>query len=242
MYGHIGEGTWVFQTKTEWIDAELRRMLAAGELEAGERLPLARLAARFGTSEIPVREALRMLHRDGLVDLESHRGATVASITWEQIRESISIRTHLELLALREAAPRHTPATLRDAREALEEMEALAGSDPRSAAEGFSEANRRFHERLYEPCDSPLLKELLGRLWDRMWVSRSQWFFYLEREHVRRVQAEHRGLLDAVERHDPNAVEAIAMRHRESNLDAWSRVTEQAARGLGASGGAPAAP
>ena len=94
-----------FQTKTEWIYAQLRDMITSGELPSGERLPLAPLAERFGTSEIPVREAMRMLQRDGLVRIESHRGATVASVSWEQLYEAIFMRSYLEILAIQEAVP-----------------------------------------------------------------------------------------------------------------------------------------
>ena len=103
-----------FQTKTEWIYSQLRDMITSGELPSGSRLPLAPLAERFGTSEIPVREAMRMLQSDRMVRIESHRGATVASVSWEQLYESIFVRSYLEILAIQEAVPLHDDGVSQD--------------------------------------------------------------------------------------------------------------------------------
>jgi len=217
-----------FHTKTEWIYAELRAMIASGNLVAGTRLRLTHLAEQFGTSEIPVREALRMLQQDGLVSIESHRGATVADVSWEQLYEAILIRTHLEILAVREATPHHTPGTLAQVLAALEKMDGLAKSSSPKAAGRFSEANRDFHRRLYDPCPYPLLRDQIQELWDRVWRTRSQSLFYLEREHMFRVQADHRDIYEAIADGDAERAARLATRHRESNLSAWERIIARA--------------
>jgi hypothetical protein len=89
-----------FETKSEWAYRRLREMIADGTLAAGSRLVLRQLATDFGLSEMPVREALRMLQRDGLVAFESHRGATVIAISGEEVLEGISVRMWLEVLAV----------------------------------------------------------------------------------------------------------------------------------------------
>lgn len=217
-----------FNTKTEWIYAELRDAIRSGALAAGTRLRLSELAERFGTSEIPVREALRMLHQDGLVQIESHRGATVASVSWEQLFEAILIRTYLEVLAVREATPHHTSETLADLKRVLEKMDELAESSSPKAPERFSEANREFHRRLYDPCPYPLLRDQIQDLWDRVWRTRSQSLFYLEREHMLRVQADHREIHDAIAAGDGDRAARLAERHRDSNLAAWRRTIANA--------------
>jgi DNA-binding GntR family transcriptional regulator len=221
-----------FHTKTEWIYAELRDLITAGDLASGSRLRLTELAARFGTSEIPVREALRMLQQDGLVTIESHRGATVAGVSWDELHEAILVRTFLEILAVREATPFHTPETLSGVRAALEAMDRLAQSRSPSAPDRFSEQNREFHRRLYEPCPFPVLRDLIQELWDRVWRTRSQSLFYMEREHMLRVQADHRGIHEAIEAGDADRAASLAEHHRASNLAAWRRVIDRA-RGQG---------
>ena len=107
------------QTKSRYAYEVLREQIVAGTLAPGERLRLRTLAESLGLSEMPVREALRMLSRDGLVEFSDHRGATVTEIPLEDVRETISARMWLEILAVREAVPRHDATSLAAVRRAL---------------------------------------------------------------------------------------------------------------------------
>ena len=69
-----------FTTKTEWVYQQLRARILGGKDKLDPRLRLSTLAQEFRISEMPVREALRMLQRDGLVSMESHRGATIVDL------------------------------------------------------------------------------------------------------------------------------------------------------------------
>jgi hypothetical protein len=93
---------------------------------------------------MPIREALRMLQRDGLVEFESHRGAAVANVTWERVYEAVFVRMHLEVLAVREATPWHTEASVRGARERIDRMDELVRDRPAvlSAAPHQAEGKR----------------------------------------------------------------------------------------------------
>jgi DNA-binding GntR family transcriptional regulator len=213
-----------FQTKAEWVYAGLREMIATGELASGERLPMAQLAEWFQTSEMPVREALRMLQRDGLVQMESHRGATVAVVDWDRVVEIVSVRMHLEVLAAAEAAAHHTAQTLAPIDELVRRMDRLV---VRRRGTEFSDANRRFHTMLYDPIPSPVLKEEIQSLWERMWRVRSQPLFRMDPDRARLAQREHRAMLDAVSRHDPVATEAAARAHRDATLEAWRSTVER---------------
>lgn len=222
-----------YQTKTEWIYAQLRELIHAGEMSSGTRLPLAPLAERFGTSEIPVREALRMLQRDGLVTIESHRGATVAGVSWEELYEAILIRTHLEILAVEEAAPHHDAETVAELRRQLDRMDELSRSPSPRSADEFSAANRAFHRSLYAPCPHRSLLEQIEELWDRVWRTRSQSLFYMAREQMERAQADHRATVDAVESGDADEAVRLATSHRAGNLAAWRGIIERATGGDG---------
>jgi len=217
-----------FQTKTEWIYDQVRRMIRSGELAPGTRLPLAPLAERFGTSEIPVREALRMLQRDGLIEIESHRGATVASVGWEELYEAIYVRTALEVLALHDAVPQHDAGTVADLRELLSQMDELAASPSPQSADAFSAANREFHRALYRPCPNAVLRQLIEELWDRVWQTRSQSLFYMAREQMERAQRDHVAMVDAVAAGDVDAAVDQATTHRDGNLAAWRRIISNA--------------
>lgn len=215
-----------FETKSEWVHARLRELITAGELRAGERLRMAQLAERFGTSEMPVREALRMLQQEGLVVIESHRGATVATVSWERVYETVLVRMHLETLAAREAASVHDADAISDLREALARMDRLA---ERNQGVAFSEANRRFHRLVYDPVPLPLLKAEIEQLWDVVWQTRSRSLFRAEPGRMRPAQREHRAIVDALGRRDPDAAERASRTHMGHTLAAWRKLRDRSA-------------
>jgi len=206
------------QTKSRYAYEVLREQIVAGTLAPGERLRLRTLAESLGLSEMPVREALRMLSRDGLVEFSDHRGATVTEIPLADVRETISARMWLEILAVREAAPRHDATSLAAVRRAL-----AAGA---KAADGaaFSVANRALHEAVEAPAPAAL-RAMIAEAWDRMWiVRRASSLFVLVPGQAARAQAEHEQLVEAVEAGDAKAAAKAMERHRASSLRAWSRV------------------
>jgi DNA-binding GntR family transcriptional regulator len=206
------------QTKSRYAYEVLREQIVAGTLAPGERLRLRTLAESLGLSEMPVREALRMLSRDGLVEFSDHRGATVTEIPLADVRETISARMWLEILAVREAVPRHDATSLAAVRRAL-----AAGA---KAADGaaFSVANRALHEAVEAPAPAAL-RAMIAEAWDRMWiVRRASSLFVLVPGQAARAQAEHERLVEAVEAGDAKAAAKAMERHRASSLRAWSRV------------------
>lgn len=217
----ISGRTDMFETKADMVYARLKTMIYEGEVSAGERLRLGQLAGRLGVSEMPIREALRMLQRDGLVEFESHRGAAVANVTWERVYEAVFVRMHLEVLAVREATPWHTEASIRRAREMIDRMDELV-RDRRY--EDFSEANRELHRHLWSPCPTELLKEEIDALWDRMWLVRSQSLFRLRPERAADAQREHRRVLEALRTGVAEAAGAQMERHRANTLVVWQDI------------------
>jgi DNA-binding GntR family transcriptional regulator len=213
-----------FETKSEWVYVNLRERIARGDLNSGERLRLAELAREFNTSVMPVREALRMLQRDGLVVMESHRGASVARVTWERVTETVMIRMHLEVLAAREATPHHDAASVAALDNALTRLDALARRGRPSA---FSEANRRLHTMIVEPCPYPLLKDEIQQLWDAVWQTRSRSLFRLLPDRMAAAQREHRAIVDAIRAGDPARATACAEQHMVSTVRAWREVARR---------------
>jgi DNA-binding GntR family transcriptional regulator len=207
-----------FETKSEWAYRRLRDMIADGTLAAGSRLVLRHLAADFGLSEMPVREALRMLQRDGLVVFESHRGATVVAISREEVLEGISVRMWLEVLAVEQAAERRSDRDLAAARRALRETGVASRAND---AGRFSASNRAFHQALEASADE-LLRATIEDLWNRVWhARRSLSLFALRPEQMKLATREHEELLAAVERGDARATRNAMEQHRLSSIDAW---------------------
>jgi DNA-binding GntR family transcriptional regulator len=206
------------QTKSRYAYEVLREQIVAGALAPGERLRLRTLAESLGLSEMPVREALRMLSRDGLVEFSDHRGATVTAIPIEDVSATISARMWLEILAVREAVPLHDEASLAAVRTAL-----AKGAKATSGA-AFSVANRELHEAIEAPAPAAL-RGMITEAWDRVWVvRRAASLFLLLPDQVARAHEEHVELVEAVEAGDAKAAGRIMERHRTSSLRAWSTI------------------
>lgn len=123
----------------------LRGLILRGQYPAGSRLGEAELAAALGVSRTPVREALRLLASEGLVELTRHKGARVMAWSAAELEEVFALRAQVEGLAVRRAAERITEAD-------LDELERLATAHAEATATGDSrdldrvyELNSRFH-------------------------------------------------------------------------------------------------
>src|SRR5262245_18943311 len=210
-----------FTTKTDWVYERLRARILDGQHKADGRLRLTALAREFQISEMPVREALRMLQRDGLVRMENHRGATVVTLSWDHAAEIVSMRTHLEVLAAREAAGRHSPASIAEIERLLRRMDEDAAA---GRADRFSQGNREFHAKLYAPGANAALRQEIGDLWDRVWRARAASIFAVDPARMAQAQVEHRKLLAGIKRGDPDAGGAAMERHRAHSLASWQRI------------------
>lgn len=133
----------------------LRKAIFDGDLVAGTQLRQDELASRFGTSRIPVREALRQLESEGLVTLHPNRGAAVSSISLEDVLELLEIRIGLECRALKLAIPNMVGDDFDLA------AEILRGYDDEPEPRKWGEMNWRFHETLYIPCQRPKLLSMI---------------------------------------------------------------------------------
>ena len=207
--------TLVPSTKTEFVYQTIRKEILDGQLKPGQRLRLTELATRYDISEMPVREALRKLQHDGLVVFENHRGATVSDLGLERIVEIIATRTYMEILAVIEAMPHHTPATLA----ALDEL--VAKMKKTRNARSYSELNHRFHQLLAAPCPNAFLKSEIESLWNKVWRTRSESLFQLVPERLEDATREHEQILQALKTQSAERVQRTAMQHRERTLTSW---------------------
>lgn len=212
--------------KSAYAYEEIRARIADGRLEPGTRLRLREIGDDLGLSEMPVREALRMLQRDGMVEIQDHRGATVTEISLADVLDRVSARMWLEVLAIEESVPSLTADARAAAETAFAVLEAAVAANDFAA---FSRANRAFHEAL-ESCASTALAELIGGLWDSAWLARRQRsLFGEEPERMERAQREHRILLDSALAGDATAARDAMIVHREATLRTWSGLVARSA-------------
>jgi DNA-binding GntR family transcriptional regulator len=126
----------------ELVARELHKLIVSGDLRPGERLIEERLTERFGVSRPPLREALRILEQDGLVQRLPRRGAIVTRLSADDVLEIYSLRWALERLALELSMPVEDLDRLSPMRDAIASMREAPDR------EALLEANWRFHYAL----------------------------------------------------------------------------------------------
>ena len=160
----MAEESWNNGTRKHRIYADLRRSVIMGRRLPGERIDARELARRYGTSITPVREALQMLHQEGLVTIKPHVGYLVTQVTLKQLRDLMELREILELAAVERAASRITSQQLQE----LEEIYAgYTGDDDESYAR-YTAENRTFHCAIAQATGNQELTDVLGHLHDRL--------------------------------------------------------------------------
>lgn len=185
---------------------QLHEAIVNGELPAGTQLVELALAAQFQVSRTPIREALRRLEQDGLVE-RGNRGMQVRGRSPEEILEIYEVRITLEASAARAAAERHTPLDLLKIQQVHEAMVAASTDDPESLAA----INRKFHEVLWSMSHNATLVDLLGRLHAHLIRYRGTTLAYQNRWEI--VLKEHQELIEAIKAGDRDRAGQIAEEH-----------------------------
>jgi DNA-binding GntR family transcriptional regulator len=152
----------LFATKSEFAYMRVRELILSGELEPGAVINQAILARQIGISTTPLREALKRLKQQGLVELDAHRDARVTPLDPEEARDLLEVRRALDPLAASLAADRRTKQDVAEMRAALEGLEALASNPTVQQLV----AHRRFHAAIYRASHNARLAETLDGLWD----------------------------------------------------------------------------
>ncbi|MCC8395829.1 GntR family transcriptional regulator [Paraburkholderia sp. MMS20-SJTR3] len=190
------------------IKSILETEIEQGELPPGASMDERALAARFGVSRTPVREALQQLAAQSLVQIVPRQGVFVAKMTVPQLREMLELLGEMEAVSAKLAARRMSD-TQRDAltRAINAGVEALEAGDGR----GFAKANEAFHDVIYAACHNEYLagqirsiRRLIGRYRPKLFLTP-----------VRRAKAleEHRKLGDALLSGDEAAAQTLMMEH-----------------------------
>jgi DNA-binding GntR family transcriptional regulator len=209
----------VFATKSDLAYTRVRGLILSGELAPGMVIQQAALAGTIGMSTTPLREALRRLKQEGLVELDAHRDARVTALDGTEARNLLELRRVLDPLAASLAAGRRTEADLAVVQEALDGLEALA--DNPSPAQLAS--HHRFHAAIHRASHNALLVDVLDGLWVKTDRYRRHALESGRSEEEREARAEeHRRLFEAVHDGDGDTAAELMRRHVETSLGARS--------------------
>jgi DNA-binding GntR family transcriptional regulator len=182
------------------IASALQARVLRGEIATGARLRQETIAADFGVSRTPVREALRKLQAIGLVHHVPHKGAVVRAPSVREIRESYVVRAELEGLAASLAAELATRSQLERLHDSVELFRHCRDTD--AELELWSKANAEFHERVHEASANERLRKMLAELHESFPRQLTE---IVLGEKPRRIEDnvdQHERILEAIEAHD----------------------------------------
>lgn len=201
-------------SQTERAYAALRSSIVRCQFVPGERLGVEELGVRLGVSSSPVREALSRLVAEGLVLALERRGFRVAPLTVEGVADLTRVRLLLEGEALRDAM-RHGDdrweAQLVAAGHALGLVEQRLRDVMPLLDDDWSARHREFHMAIYEGCRSPLLREMVGQLFDS--AERYRRYSARHRKASRVKHSEHASLMQAVLSRDRKRAGDLLVEH-----------------------------
>ena len=190
----------------------MKAKILSGEFPPGAQYFEQELADRLGFSRTPVREAMVRLADDGLVEVQPRRGMRVLPISVEAMREIYELLACLEAMAASLLAARRLPqnaAAFRALETAQIDMESGLARDD---IEAWADADARFHRALLEHCGNERLARMAFTVWDQS--HRARMISLQLRPKPVQSTNEHRELVEAIRRHDPEAAHAIHRAHR----------------------------
>ena len=215
-----------YSSKVDIVYSAILSGIKKGEYLPGDRIVISRVARENGCSEIPVREALRRLESEKLVELLPNRGAVVSRVSKSFLSQLFAVKAILESGAVRLAADNLTPAQLKRLRGLARDMVAAfeAGNLKQCSA-----LNHKFHITLYRTTGNDVLVDYIDELWNK-WPT-GHYANAIPDEWYRISMQQHFELLDALEAGDKDKAEEIIRYHKWGALDSMGRRSESA-RGI----------
>lgn len=203
-------------TKNAYAYEEVRQRILVGTLEPGQPLAQSQLAAELGVSLTPMREALRRLDAEGLVYIDAHKNARVATLSATEAKHLFEVRERMDPMAAALAAERRTDSDIARLKEAAAQLRPLADESNLDALT----AHREFHRAIYTASHNELLINLLEGLWDK--ADRYRQVGLKARKDSaadrRRVDREHAAIMKAVIAGDAAGAESQMLQHVQASL------------------------
>jgi len=195
------------------VAERLRSRIMSHTLAPGSWIDEQALAAEYGTSRTPLREALKVLAAEGLVTMKLRRGAYVTEVSERDLTEVFHLLSLLECDAVGVVATRATDAQLADLAALHERLEAAAND-----AEAFFTANERFHMRLLEIADNRWRNQMVADLRQVMKLNRHH--SLLKEGRLTASLQEHRAIMAALTARDANGAQQLMRQHMAQGQEA----------------------
>jgi DNA-binding GntR family transcriptional regulator len=198
----------------EWLVHHLRELILSGAVKPGEWLRQEKFAQQFGVSQTPVREALKQLSAEGLLEHVPYRGIRVVQFTLTDVHDLYECRAFIEGMAARYAALSISDTQIAELRALFARMQQRLG--PRHIAE-YRELNRTFHTIIFDASGRSLLVRTLAQMWasfpSMLWSNFSQTAPAPLPGRDKTDVQEHGAILAALEVRDGDAAERLMRVH-----------------------------
>ncbi|MFH1116652.1 MAG: GntR family transcriptional regulator [Pseudomonadota bacterium] len=208
---------------SETVAQRIRDMIRRGVLKKGDRIVEKQLCDALGVSRTPLREALRILKSEGLIDLVPNKGAHVAQPSMQDIRELFEVMSILEGACARTASEKMNEA---DFARLVKLHQKLEKHFEKKDHEKYLEVNHKFHSLIQEIAGNKLFNEILGGLRQKILLYRQRQLFQPDR--FQASMEEHRWLLEALRNRDADSVESLMKTHLMKQCEALRTLYEEA--------------
>lgn len=218
LYNHLMNTSTKRQNKQKIAYDFLRAKIVDGEWGPGYRIVIDQVARDLGISTIPIREAIRQLEADGLIEYKPYSGAIVSAINETKYLESLSVLAVLEGFATALSAERMTEGQIQELERINDAMkEAVADFD----FEKFGALNRRFHTVIYHHCGNQFLIETVIQIWEQMDRIRRTVFSLVPKRAQESIQ-EHEHIIQLLREKAPQQeIEKFVREHKLNTVRAF---------------------
>ena len=196
------------------VFSRLRADILSGRYAENEELKEMAIGEEMGVSRTPVREAFRQLELEGLIQIIPNKGAYVTGITEKDVKDIYVIRSLLEGLCARWATEHITQAQMEEMEENVYLAEFHAG---KGHLDQLAELDNRFHDIMYEACDSKLLEHHLKDL--HQYVLRVRRKTLANAKRGPKSNEEHKNIMEAIKTGDADLAERLAHQHMINAFD-----------------------
>jgi DNA-binding GntR family transcriptional regulator len=199
---------------SQQIANSMKEEILSGKYPPGVRIRQEDIAEQFGASRSPVREALRILEAEGLINLVAHTGAWISHLSLAECEEMYQLRERIEPLLLRLSIAHISESAIKELQLLSEKMEATKD------VETFLKLDREFHLLSYSGAETVLVGDMVNRLWNTTQHYRRAYSQMMAASSFKPAHYEHHLLLTAIKKGDAEDAERILFGHiRRTRLE-----------------------
>jgi DNA-binding GntR family transcriptional regulator len=211
-----GDGLSTPSTITEFVTEQVRDRIVLGLLPPGSKLSVYQLADELGVSRVPLREAVRQLEAESLVDNLARRGTVVRPLNIQDVRDSFEILDSIEVIAARRAAESSDESTIAAMRFHLEQMRLASQRPFEDVTREMMRAHRQFHFAFFSAAGEGVLQRHLRMLWNT--CERYVISSYPDLERQAAAAREHAEMVRQIEARNPEGTVAVLREHLQASL------------------------